>query len=244
MALESATHIADLNAANPLSTDTVSQADDHLRLIKQVLKTTFPNLNAPVTSTPAQLNNPVPVGVIVMWSGAVNAVPGGWALCNGSNGTPDLRDRFVVGAGSTYAVGAIGGANTVTLTSGQMPSHTHTLSGTTGDQSASHTHTFSTTTSAAGAHNHDWAAGEYTTPGNYDYGTNLVGNNLFSTDGARGYSMTTSTVENHTHTVSGTTQTASSGHTHTFSGTTTVTGGGEAHENRPPYFALAYIMKV
>jgi microcystin-dependent protein len=239
MALESATYIADLNAANPLSTDTVSQADDHLRLIKQVLKTTFPNLNAPVTSTPAQLSNPVPVGVIVMWSGAVNAVPGGWALCNGSNGTPDLRDRFVVGAGSTYAVGAIGGANTVTLTSGQMPSHTHTLSGTTGDQSASHTHAFSTTTDSAGAHQHNLSRWD-----------TLGGSTLASertTDPAVGSTTTpqlTTSAGAHTHTVSGTTQTASSGHTHTFSGTTTVTGGGEAHENRPPYYALAYIMKV
>jgi microcystin-dependent protein len=237
MALESATHIADLNAANPLSTDTVSQADDHLRLIKQVLKTTFPNLNAPVTATPAQLNNPVPVGVIVMWSGATNAVPGGWALCNGSNGTPDLRDRFVVGAGSTYAVGAIGGANTVTLTSGQMPSHTHTLSGTTGDQSASHTHAFSATTSSAGAHTHTLSG--YGKDGSTFSWPDLEGRGSFRTisDGVN-------SAGEHTHTVSGTTQSTSSGHTHTFSGTTTVTGGGQAHENRPPYYALAYIMKV
>ena len=51
-----------------------------------------------------------PVGGIIMWSGTIAAIPTGWALCNGSNGTPDLRDRFVIGAGSTYAVGATGGS--------------------------------------------------------------------------------------------------------------------------------------
>lgn len=46
----------------------------------------------------------VPKGVIVMWSGAINVIPNGWALCNGQNGTPDLTDRFVVAAGGLYPV--------------------------------------------------------------------------------------------------------------------------------------------
>lgn len=48
----------------------------------------------------------IPSGTIIIWSGAINAVPSGYYLCNGSNGTPDLRDKFVVGAGNSYAVGA------------------------------------------------------------------------------------------------------------------------------------------
>ena len=52
----------------------------------------------------------VPYGVIVMWSGQSNEIPAGWALCDGANGTPDLRGRFVVGAGGDYAVGDTGGA--------------------------------------------------------------------------------------------------------------------------------------
>ena len=73
-----------------------------------------------------------PVGAIVMWSGSVASIPTGWFLCNGSNGTPDLRSRFVVGAGSTYAVDATGGSadaivvshtHTATVTD---PGHTHT----------------------------------------------------------------------------------------------------------------------
>lgn len=51
----------------------------------------------------------VPTGLIAMWSGAVNAIPKGWVLCNGENNTPDLRNRFIVGAGNEYSVGDVGG---------------------------------------------------------------------------------------------------------------------------------------
>jgi two-component sensor histidine kinase len=61
-------------------------------------------------------------GMIMLWSGSTGTIPSGWALCDGTSGTPDLRDRFVVGAGSTYAVDATGGsADAITV------SHTHTL---------------------------------------------------------------------------------------------------------------------
>jgi hypothetical protein len=127
VALESATYLNQLVPANPLSTDSVSQSDDHLRLIKLALVNTFPNLNSTVTATAEQLNSPVPKGVIVLWSGAIGALPTGYALCDGTNGTPDLRDRFVVGAGTTYAVNATGGS----VNTGMAGSHTHTLNGTT-----------------------------------------------------------------------------------------------------------------
>ena len=52
------------------------------------------------------------LGSIVLWSGSLITIPAGWQLCNGTNGTPDLRNRFVIGAGDTYAVGASGGALT------------------------------------------------------------------------------------------------------------------------------------
>ena len=63
----------------------------------------------------------LPSGCIVLWSGSVASIPSGWYLCNGSNGTPDLRNRFIVGAGSTYAVGATGGSADAIVVS-----HTHT----------------------------------------------------------------------------------------------------------------------
>jgi hypothetical protein len=68
----------------------------------------------------ASVTNGFPSGGIVLWSGSVASIPSGWFLCNGSNGTPDLRNRFVVGAGSTYAVGATGGSADAIVVS-----HTH-----------------------------------------------------------------------------------------------------------------------
>ena len=69
-----------------------------------------------------------PTGGIILWSGSIAAIPSGWALCNGSNGTPDLRNRFVVGAGSTYAVDATGGSADAIVVS-----HTHTATSTVTD---------------------------------------------------------------------------------------------------------------
>lgn len=224
MALESAQFIANLNVANPLSTDTVSQADDHLRLIKSVLKNTFPNLNAAVTATPAQLNNAIPSGFIGMWSGAIGAIPSGWFLCDGTNATPDLRDRFIVGAGSSYAVGAIGGSNSVTLTESQLPTHTHTITATT-ESAGSHAHSVSDP-----GHSHVYSVASGQAP---ESGTGFVGYS--------GYNTLTSTST--TAVGTGISIASAGAHTHTVTATAGNTGGGTSHENRPPYFALAYIMK-
>ncbi len=67
----------------------------------------------------------IPTGVICMWSGSAATIPSGWALCDGNNGTPNLKDRFVLGAGGSYAVGATGGEAAHTLTVNEMPSHSH-----------------------------------------------------------------------------------------------------------------------
>lgn len=127
MALESATYISQLVNTNPTGADPKGQGDDHIRMIKRVLQQTFPNLNAAVTVTPAQINvlgTPnqfVQPGMIVMWSGSLSSLPVGWLLCNGvgtiSTGAtvPDLRDKFIIGAGGTLAVRATGGSNTYTF---------------------------------------------------------------------------------------------------------------------------------
>lgn len=125
----------------------------------------------------------IPTGVIVMWSGAANAIPSGWALCNGQNGTPDLRNRFIVGAGSSYGVGATGGADTVTLTKNQMPAHTHRLTTTYGEK--------------------DTSGGTI-----YPYSTRCQGVGISANNEIE------------------------------------YTGGSQPHENRPPYYALCFIMKT
>ena len=68
-------------------------------------------------------------GMIILWSGATNAIPTGFVLCDGNNSTPDLRDRFVVGAGNNYSVGDTGGATTDSI------SVSVSISGTTGTNS-------------------------------------------------------------------------------------------------------------
>ncbi len=88
--------------------------------------------------TTAVLNGGAPSGLIAMWSGSIATIPAGWLLCNGTSGTPDLRNRFVVGAGSTYAVGATGGSADAIVVS-----HTHTATVT----DPGHAHTFSSTLS-------------------------------------------------------------------------------------------------
>ena len=91
-----------------------------------------------IATTAFVLANGVPTGAIMMWSGSIATIPSGWLLCNGSSGTPDLRDRFIVGAGSTYAVAATGGsANAVVV------SHNHTATST----DSGHTHNAITQTS-------------------------------------------------------------------------------------------------
>jgi microcystin-dependent protein len=85
------------------------------------------------------VDNPlIPLGIIIMWNSAT--VPSGWALCDGTNGTPDLRDKFILGAGSSHNNGQTGGATNKTLTVDEIPSHTHTLQ--VGTNSTTHNHSW------------------------------------------------------------------------------------------------------
>ena len=110
----------------------------------------------------------IPSGVIVMWSGSPANIPSGWALADGANGTPDLRDRFIVGAGSSYGTGSTGGGTTHSHGSGSYSAPDHTHSGTTGGDSLAggrswirsvvhgdtnefHTHSFTTNPGGAGS---------------------------------------------------------------------------------------------
>lgn len=78
----------------------------------------------------------IPAGLISLWYGSIGSVPTGWYLCDGSNGTPDLRDRFIVGAGSTYSVSSVGGS-----TDAIVVTHNHTATSTSTVTDPGHRHT-------------------------------------------------------------------------------------------------------
>lgn len=155
----------------------------------------------------------VPSGAIMMWSGST--APTGWALCDGTNGTPDLRDRFVVGAGGSLA-GPTGGSG----------SHSHTVSG--------HTHSVSvpiSTTSSNGLHSHSYFVDlDYNTGYDYTPGTGHSFRFITSLYAQFDY---TSGEGNHTHTVPSQLLTTGSA-----TSTTNSTG------HLPPYYKLAFIMKL
>jgi microcystin-dependent protein len=127
----------------------------------------------------AKIDALVPKGSIIMWNGTT--APGGWAICDGGSGTPDLRNRFIVGVGSGYVLGATGGEALHTLTEAEMPKHTH-----------QHSH--------APVYFADTPGGDMAQGG----GTKATPPKW----------------------------------------TTDPTGGSQPHENRPPYYALCYIMKL
>ncbi|MGV1019289.1 hypothetical protein ACTS9V_06555 [Empedobacter falsenii] len=167
----------------------------------------------------------VHVGFIQDFYGDLEKIPAGWFLCDGTNGTPDLRGMFIVGYDPENAdyktIGNTGGAKEVTLTTAQMPKHK--LSGSTSD-AGSHSHNMFT---------NDGQTNAYRVPNS---GSTIV---PFFRDGsnANGYSLSAS-VNNLNATVG---MTSSSGsHSHTFE--TNEVGGSQAHENRPPFYVLAKIM--
>lgn len=144
-----------------------------------------------------------------LYCGSLAAIPAGWQLCDGTNGTPDLRNKFIVGydpADSDYnAIGKTGGEKKHILTQAELPNVS--LSGTT-DTGGSHSHSITPTV-----------------PG--------IGNG--SGGGSLSYYKNTPHIP--------VTSTASAGaHAHNVS--VALGGAGTAHENRPPYFTIAYIIYV
>lgn len=121
----------------------------------------------------------VPEGAIIMWSGSLASIPSGWQLCDGSNGTPDLRNRFVCGVNDGENPGATGGQDSITLNTSQMPAHAHIF-----------------TTNPAGSHTHQIYGNQ--TTGGWDYASMMANN-------TGGFNVV-STAPDHVHT--GTTQLA------------------------------------
>ncbi len=159
-------------------------------------------------------------GMIMMWSGTIATIPSGWYLCDGTNSTPDLRNKFIIGANADDA----GSAKTSVTGSA-------TQSGGSKDAIVvEHTHTG--TTDEDGVHNHEiYARFDNTTGGETDgllkSGFGIAGDqnpSYGSTDGAG-----TKLIKD------------SSAHTHDF--TTDSEGSSGTNANLPPYYALAFIMK-
>ena len=149
----------------------------------------------------------IPSGTIVMYR--YTTAPSGWVLCDNSAaavaaGAPDLRDRFIVSTGSAYSYGDTGGADSVTLTEAQMPSHDH-------DADASVTDP---------GHRHQLKGGVDDADSGNKISAGDQSNNLNTNamdDATTGISVSID-IDNE--------------------------GSGNAHENRPPYFALTFIMKT
>lgn len=173
------------------------------------------------TAAAALTNLSVPTGMIVLWYGTVASIPSGWALCNGSNGTPDLRNRFIVGADAdsggvaktTVTGSATQSGGSVTIAEANLPSHTHT--------GPSHTHAAGTLTGGAHTHGFKFSSG---TTGAYLSATH-------SDDGT----VTQNTESGGTVAVTG--STAADG-----TGASGAIGSGTAYTQ--PYYALCYIMKL
>jgi microcystin-dependent protein len=149
--------------------------------------------------------NFIPKGTIIMFNGSV--IPQGWLLCNGQNGTPDLRNRFIVGAGGNYQLNNTGGVDNVVLNVNQIPEHTHGGSCNTGID---------------GNHNHSL---------HLKHGaSNKTGGDDRTVTNFHGWEDRKSEVAGN--------------HTHTTNCSMATTGNNAPHENRPPYYALAFIMKA
>lgn len=187
----------------------------------------------------------MPVGAIVLWSGSQGAIPSGWALCNGSNGTPDLRNKFVIGAGNVYGVSDQGGSADATLVA---HAHSATLSGSTSGAGA-HAHGVSDPGHAHSV-NDPSHAHSYISPSGLVYNTYLgivnsagdngsYGPNTIATAGANtgislnpsGTGISINATGDHAHTVS-------------VSGTTNAAGATATNANLPPYYALCYVMRI
>jgi len=196
----------------------------------------------------------VPGGIIVMWSGTLATIPDGWTLCDGGNGTPDLRDKFIYGCSAAENPGATGGAATHQHSYSQVPSHTHGVGTLGADSAGAHTHgAGSLEADSGGAHTHGTGTLAIGGVGNHTHGTgtlaiggvddhthgysdsylrtgyplDILSNAAGSDDRIQDQWRATGGAGGHGHTISGSTASGGS-HSHTISGDT-ASGGSHTH---------------
>lgn len=170
-------------------------------------------------ATTAFVRDIIPSGVIVMWSGSIASIPSGWLLCDGTNSTPDLRNRFIIGANADDSgVAKTNVTGSATQTGGSKDAITVSHSHTSGTLSAVDTTTLSGNLGIRAAASGTAASGvfTYTSEGLYyvngaSYGVGRISMNA--------------------------------NHGHTMTGSTDTTGSSGTNANLVPYYALAYIMK-
>ena len=170
----------------------------------------------------SQNESSIPKGTILPWYGKSSDIPDGFALCDGTKGTPDLRNRFLVGAGSNYALGDTGGEDQVTLTGTQIGNHYHYLGSLYRKKSGKHI--------KHGLNLISFSSGSVDAP--FPRGNKNV--SFFSDD----------EYPPSFHCYLGSSSDFASEKMSYITSLAVGTAAQEAHENRPPYYALYYIMKL
>jgi hypothetical protein len=228
MGLETATTISGLQSTNPVLSDPVSQGDDHLRLIKSVLKTQFPGagaagFNIPITAKETELNFLVGVTSLIQTqlnthttniataqttaNNALAMIPAGTRMVFAQAAAPSGWTKVTTWANHMLRVVSGTGGGSFTgdspILNNTVPSHTHGF--TSGVESANHTHTF--TTSAAADHVHSYNANNSSAQTAQSQGGGITVGVVGANTGAAGAHSHTGTTANDTgsHTHSGTT---------------------------------------
>ena len=175
-------------------------------------------------------------GIVLMFSGAVVDIPTGWQLADGTNGTSDLVDMFVVGAGNTYNPGDTGGADTVNI------SHTHTSGS---YNAANDTHNHDVAGTSGGGTDHTHGSGSYAAgiSGSADTGVAADSVSLLTKSHTHPVSGTSSIETSHTH-GSGSYNPDNDTHDHDVNSGATASGGSATQDVLNPYHALAYIQRL
>lgn len=179
----------------------------------------------------SQSESSIPKGTILPWYGKPSDIPDGFALCDGTKGTPDLRNRFLVGAGSNYALGDTGGEDQVTLTGTQIGNHYHYWGNEVLNVDASGD-SYDHDLGVVGVPPHSDLWGRVFSSFSATFPSLNTGRSCLSTNSNDGFKLSRLSRFSNSTTMSYITSLAVG------------TAAQEAHENRPPYYALFYIMKL